>query len=88
MQEDGTLHQLKEKWWITNNPGSGECDDGSGGGGDTPEMGLDNVGGIFYVLGAGLFVAICVCIVDFLWNIRQISIDDKVVFKLQIFYLF
>lgn len=48
------------------------------GGGDTPELGMDNVGGVFLVLGAGLCVAVIVCIIDFLWNIRQISIDETV----------
>lgn len=31
LQEDGTLHQLKEKWWVENNPGAGQCDKGSTG---------------------------------------------------------
>lgn len=78
LQENGILHQLKEKWWVENNPGAGECGDDSGGGGDTPELGLDNVGGVFLVLGAGLVVAVIVCIIDFIWNIRQIAIDEKV----------
>lgn len=50
----------------------------AGGGGDTPELGMDNVGGVFLVLGAGLLVAITVGIIDFMWNIRQISIDETV----------
>lgn len=78
LQEDGTLHQLKEKWWVENNPGAGKCNKGTAGGGDTPELGMDNVGGVFLVLGAGLSVAVIVCIIDFLWNIRQISIDETV----------
>lgn len=72
------MHQLKEKWWVENNPGAGECGDASEGGGDTPELGLDNVGGVFLVLGAGLVVSVIVCIIDFMWNIRQIAIDEKV----------
>lgn len=78
MQEDGTLHQLKEKWWVEKNPGAGQCGDEGGGGGDTPELGMDNVGGVFLVLGAGLIVSIIVGIIDFVWNIRQIAIDESV----------
>lgn len=60
------------------NEGAGECDAAGGGGGDTLELGMDNVGGVFLVLGAGLVISIIVGIIDFLWNIRQISIDEKV----------
>lgn len=79
MQEDGSLHQLKEKWWVEKNPGAGECDADSGDAGDTPELGMDNVGGVFLVLGAGLIVGIIVGVIDFLWNIRQIAIDEQVI---------
>lgn len=78
MQEDGKLHQLKEKWWVEMNPGAGECSSDDGGQSATPELGMGNVGGVFLVLGAGLAVAIFVGIIDFLWNIRQISIEEKV----------
>lgn len=78
MQEDGKLHDLKEKWWAPMDEGTEVCDTGGGGGGDTPELGMDNVGGVFLVLGAGLLVSICVGIIDFLWNLRQIAIDEKV----------
>lgn len=79
MQEEGKLHQLKEKWWIEKNPSAGDCDADSGEGSDTPELGMDNVGGVFLVLGAGLIVAIIVGIIDFMWNIRQIAIDETVI---------
>lgn len=39
---------------------------------------MDNVGGVFLVVGVGLVFAIIVGIIDFLWNIRQIAIDEKV----------
>lgn len=84
MQEEGKLLRLKTKWWVEKNTGAGEgnCDSGDAGGGDTPELGLDNVGGVFLVLGAGLLVGISVGILDFLWNIRRIAIDEKVASKL------
>lgn len=78
LQEEGKLQQLKTKWWIEKNEGAGHCDSGEESSGDTPELGLDNVGGVFLVLGAGLFVSIVVCTIDFLWNIRQIAIDERV----------
>lgn len=88
MQEDGKLHQLKEKWWVEMNPGAGECSADDGGQSATPELGMGNVGGVFLVLGAGLVVGIFVGIIDFLWNIRQISIEERVnYFDVHAFYL-
>lgn len=78
MQEEGKLHKLKEKWWVENNEGAGKCETESTGGASELEMGMDSVGGVFLVLTAGLFVSIIVGIIDFLWNLRQISIDEKV----------
>lgn len=80
MQEEGKLHRLKTKWWVEKNTGAGEgnCDADATGGGDTPELGMDNVGGVFLVLSGGLLIAIIVGILDFLWNIRTIAIDEKV----------
>lgn len=82
LQEEGKLNDLKTRWWIENNGGEGKCAADAAGGGDTPELGLDNVGGVFLVLGAGLFVATIVGVLDFLWNIRTIAIEEKVCFKL------
>lgn len=56
----------------------GICDENTHGDSDTPELGMDNVGGVFLVLGAGLVVAIFVGILEFLWNVRAVSIDSKV----------
>lgn len=78
LQEEGKLRELKERWWVEKNEGAGDCGGDTGGGGDAPELGMDNVGGVFLVLGAGLIVSILVGIIDFLWNIRQIAIDEKV----------
>lgn len=78
LQEEGKLRELKERWWVEKNEGAGDCGSDTGGGGDAPELGMDNVGGVFLVLGAGVIVSIIVGIIDFMWNIRQIAIDEKV----------
>lgn len=78
LQEEGKLAELKNRWWVDKNPGAGECDDGGGAQSDTPELGLDNVGGVFLVLGGGVLLGIFVGIIDFIWNIRQIAIDESV----------
>lgn len=56
----------------------GICDESTHGDSDTPELGMDNVGGVFLVLAAGLVVAIFIGILEFLWNVRKVSIDAKV----------
>lgn len=40
---------------------------------------MDNVGGVFLVLAAGLSVAIFIGVLEFLWNVRKVSIDSKVI---------
>ncbi|RZC36214.1 Lig chan, ANF receptor and/or SBP bac 3 domain containing protein, partial [Asbolus verrucosus] len=71
LQEQGVLTDLKNKWWR-------ELD-----GGETcpilhkeSELKLENVGGIFVVLGIGVAVALFLGIVEFLWTVRRTSIEE------------
>jgi len=74
--EKGTLHQLKKTWWQ--DIGGGKCITDSDKVVSTNELGLANVGGVFLVLmcgcGASLIIAIC----EFLWNIREVAVREKV----------
>lgn len=54
------------------------CDDDSGGGEDTPELGMGNVGGVFLVLLAGCGCAILIGILEFLWNVRRVAVEEIV----------
>lgn len=81
LKEEGKVTELKELWWEKNNPKletvkcqSGGSDEAS----DTPELGMDNVGGVFLVLIAGLFFSIFIGIMEFLWNVRKVSVEAKV----------
>lgn len=51
----------------------GGGDDDSGG-----ELGVENVGGVFVVLGIGCGVAAGMGIFEFLWNVREVAIEQKV----------
>lgn len=42
------------------------------------ELGIDNVGGVFVVLGFGCFFAFFIGIAEFLWNVRQVAVEEKV----------
>lgn len=79
MQEEGKLQRLKMKWWKDDKEGGG-CSDDSAGSGDTPELGMDNVGGVFLVLLCGIAFGWLVAVVQFLWNVRKVAIDSKVHF--------
>lgn len=48
------------------------------GGGDAAELGIDAVGGVFVVLGFGCLFALIVAILEFLWNVKKVAIEEKV----------
>lgn len=75
--EAGTLAELKRKWWKEKH-GGGRCSQISAESADTPELGIENVGGVFLVLGLGLLSSILIGLVEFLWNVKAVAIDEKV----------
>lgn len=46
---------------------------------DSDKLGLANVGGVFVVLFVGLFLSIFIGVMEFLWNVKKVSIDEKVI---------
>lgn len=76
LKEETIVKQLIEKWWITNNEGN--CESGQHINTATPELGMDNVGGVFVVLAAGVACAILLGLFEFIWSIRQTSIEEKI----------
>lgn len=84
LKEDRTVQHLKEKWWITNNIRIGSdgepvnCTKEKEINVDTPELDMDNVAGVFLVLAVGIAIAIFIGILEFLWNVRKVSILQKV----------
>lgn len=78
LQENGILHDLKEKWWKQKK-GGGQCsDDSKKTSSIVTELGLGNVGGVFVVLLCGLGLAIVVALMEFLWKARKRASEDKV----------
>lgn len=75
--ESGTLSELKRKWWKEMH-GGGSCSQTESSSSDTPELDLENVGGVFLVLGIGLLTAILIGVCEFLWNIKAVAIEEKV----------
>lgn len=82
LQEDGTLHNLTTKWWETENVGPDgnpvDCNAGEKEASDTPELDMENVGGVFLVLAVGLGLAVLIGILEFVWSVRRVSIEKRV----------
>lgn len=55
-----------------------DCNAGEKEASDTPELDMDNVGGVFLVLVVGLTIAIVIGILEFIWSVRRVSIEEKV----------
>lgn len=41
------------------------------------DLGIGNVGGVFVVLAGGCFVAFVIAVMEFLWNVEKIAIEEK-----------
>lgn len=77
MQEEGKLHRLKTKWWKEVDGGNCEADVETASDG-AAELGIGNVGGVFVVLVLGCLCASILGIVEFLWNVKDLAIEEKV----------
>ncbi|KAL7847509.1 hypothetical protein AOLI_G00222270 [Acnodon oligacanthus] len=66
LQEEGKLHMMKEKWWRGN--GCPEEDKK-----EANALGVENIGGIFIVLAAGLVLSVFVAIGEFIYKARKNS---------------
>jgi ionotropic glutamate receptor len=73
LQENGQLNDLKNKWWREVRRGSACVTPQEG-----SELRLENVGGIFVVLGLGVAVALFLGLVEFFWTVRQTSIEEHI----------
>lgn len=82
MQESGKISELTTKWWETKdkdeNGNEIDCEADEKEQTDTPELGMDNVGGVFLVLAIGIVLSIFIGILEFIWSIRRTSIDERV----------
>ncbi|XP_073988412.1 glutamate receptor ionotropic, kainate 2-like isoform X2 [Rhodnius prolixus] len=74
-QESGKIKQLKNRWWKRGDKSA--CRDDAGKTASN-ELGLSNVGGVFLVLLAGCTVAFFVAILEFLWNVRKVAVQEKI----------
>uniref|UniRef100_A0A672M9R7 Glutamate receptor n=1 Tax=Sinocyclocheilus grahami TaxID=75366 RepID=A0A672M9R7_SINGR len=64
LQEEGKLHMMKEKWWRGNGCPEEENKEASA-------LGVQNIGGIFIVLAAGLVLSVFVAVGEVLYKSKQ-----------------
>ncbi|GLG96196.1 Glutamate [NMDA] receptor subunit 1 [Gryllus bimaculatus] len=79
LQESGRLMALKDKWWKEER-GGGVCASQDTGGG-TAGLQLENVGGVFVVLVAGVILAVFMTLIELIWSVCTTSIKEKVSFR-------
>ena len=79
LQEEDTILKLKNKWWRF-----GRCSKKDSNTEDANELGLENIGGIFLVLIAGLVLGVLVAVAEFVWKSRENAEIDRV--SMEIFY--
>ncbi|KAL4716083.1 hypothetical protein ACJJTC_013860 [Scirpophaga incertulas] len=77
LAESGKLVELKNRWWKAPDIGACEVEESSDDGGSAAELGVDNVGGVFVVLGIGCGMAAAMGIFEFLMHIREVAIEQK-----------
>ncbi|KAL1415058.1 hypothetical protein MTO96_029835 [Rhipicephalus appendiculatus] len=77
LQESGTLHVLKERWWkkrhIVKKCPKEEASASKG----TSALGLANVGGVFVVLLTGSCIACITAVVEFIWRSRKALPEER-----------
>ncbi|KAE8743138.1 hypothetical protein FOCC_FOCC011231 [Frankliniella occidentalis] len=67
LQESGKLSELRTRWWEQRR-GGGKCS-GAPEADSSDELGLDNVGGVFLVLGVGVSLAVLLAFAELLWDL-------------------
>lgn len=75
LQESGALHMLKQRWWKRKGPPCTQEE--KTGSGSASELGLDNVGGVFVVLMAGLGFACIISVCEFIWRSRKVAVEER-----------
>ncbi|TMW44680.1 hypothetical protein DOY81_010245 [Sarcophaga bullata] len=59
------------------------CESSDAASSDTPELDLESVGGVFLVLGLGFVMCIIIGLVECLWNVKTVAVDEKEALKVE-----
>lgn len=80
LQEEAKLHAMKEKWWRSNGCPDEESKEASA-------LGIQNIGGLFIVLAAGLILSVFVATVEFIYKLRKTAEREQVLASFFLFLL-
>lgn len=89
LKESRVLQDIKDKWWKekylkTVNGEVVNCtEENKTTSSDEPDLDLEHIWGVFLVLIGGIAIAIFIGILEFLWNVRKVSIALKVIYGLR-----
>ncbi|XP_013173673.1 PREDICTED: glutamate receptor ionotropic, kainate 2-like [Papilio xuthus] len=77
LAESGKLVELKNRWWKVPKEKACVAEEAGEEGASAEELGVDNVGGVFVVLGIGCGMAAAMGGFEFLWHVREVAIEQK-----------
>ncbi|KAH9403437.1 hypothetical protein TYRP_015327 [Tyrophagus putrescentiae] len=72
LQDQGQLYQLKKKWWIED--GGGQCPESPP---SSQELNIENVGGVFVVLVAGVVAGCFFGALEFIWKSLKVARHER-----------
>ncbi|XP_045473639.1 glutamate receptor ionotropic, kainate 2-like [Harmonia axyridis] len=75
LSESGELDKLKEKWWKQKRNET-ICQEERKTG-ENKSLKLNRVAGVFLVTGIGIATGYIVAMLEFLWNVKSVAIDEK-----------
>lgn len=50
---------------------------------DSAELDVSEVGGMFVILIFGCLLGFLFCLLEFLWNIRKVAVEEKVMYNME-----
>lgn len=90
LKERNEIKAMHNKWWLEKvNDTNGElidCEAIAEALKDDATLGMNNVGGVFIVLVVGIIISLFFGLLEFLWAVRQTSIDFKVTCEVFCFF--
>lgn len=85
LKENRAVQHMKERWWIEKNFQviNGEqvncAKENEQSSLDTPDLDIEHILGAYLVLIIGIGLGLLIGVCEFLWNVRKVSIAQKVI---------
>ncbi|XP_030380658.1 uncharacterized protein LOC115628614 [Scaptodrosophila lebanonensis] len=73
LSEKGELYKMKNKWWKNHNVTCEAVHELDG-----DELSIIELGGVFLVLAGGVLIGLLIGVVEFLWNVQHVAVEERV----------